>query len=72
MLSHVITIAKGVIKNRQMLLALEFALKENHPATFELYELKLKELRKDDEKDFKALDDLLLSVTKKPTLVQEN
>ena len=69
MLSHVITIAKGVIKNRQMLLALEFAIKETNPGTFELYEQKLKELRIDDEKDFKALDDLLLSVTKKPTLV---
>ena len=72
MLSHVITIAKGVIKNRQMLLALEFALKETNPDTFAVYQQKLQELRKDDEKDFKALEEILLNVSKKPKIVQEN
>ena len=71
MLSHVVTIAKGVIKNRQMLLALEYALEKNSPGTFDDYQQKLTELRKDDERDFKALEDLLLTVTKKKEVVQE-
>ena len=57
--SSFVVVAKTVMENRQMLAALIFALSKTSPDTYALYEEKLTELKKEYEKDFVMMDNVL-------------
>jgi|GEM_PF-1664577 len=57
--SSFVVVAKTVMENRQMLAALIYALSKSNPEMYSLYEEKLAELKKEYEKDFKMMDNVL-------------
>jgi hypothetical protein len=57
--SSFVVVAKTVMENRQMLAALIYALSKTNPEAYALYEEKLAELKKEYEKDFVMMDNVL-------------
>ncbi len=57
--SSFVVVAKTVMENRQMLASLIYALSKSNPEMYSLYEEKLAELKKEYEKDFKMMDNVL-------------
>ena len=57
--SSFVVVAKTVMENRQMLASLIFALSKSNPELYALYDEKLSELRKEYEKDFLMMDNVL-------------
>ena len=57
--SSFVVVAKTVMENRQMLASLLYALSKSSPELYSLYEEKLSELKKEYEKDFLMMDNVL-------------
>jgi hypothetical protein len=57
--SSFVVVAKTVMENRQMLASLIYALSKTNPELYSLYEEKLAELKKEYEKDFLMMDNVL-------------
>lgn len=57
--SSFIVVAKTVMENRQMLVAMIYALSKANPEIYGLYAEKLEELKKEHSKDFEKMDSVL-------------
>ena len=57
--SSFVVVAKTVMENRQMLAALTYALSITNPELYTVYQQKLAEIQKSQEKDFEMMDNVL-------------
>jgi hypothetical protein len=57
--SSFVVVAKTVMENRQMLAALTYALSITNPELYTVYQQKLAEIKKSQEKDFEMMDNVL-------------
>ena len=59
MITNLVIVAKSVIKTRQRLSALEYAIKVCNPEMYAVYQEQLEYLEKDNEADMLAFDELV-------------